>query len=170
MNLANCSVVDRKLSSHTNLLGTLAYGLRHSPRASCIKIFEFASTSTGFSRLLPGASSPKGSLLISRSASVKLASRRGIREWGQSSQSPLANSVQATFSFFAACLVCWSSIGAASALTIDLPSTDVSKEQYERAIKSHSSRSNLPSKGEAEMLLQLDKELFTEDAWEGMKT
>jgi len=53
----------------------------------------------------------------------------------------------------------------------ELPSTDVSRDTYERAIKSHhKSQSSLPSKGEAEMLLQLDKNMFTDDAWEGMKT
>ena len=58
----------------------------------------------------------------------------------------------------------------AAATLLELPSTDVSRERYERAIRQHSPKSSLPNPGEAEMLLQLDKELFTEDAWEGMKT
>lgn len=70
----------------------------------------------------------------------------------------------------AALLVCCSPVCNALALAPELSTTDISKEQYERAIKAHSSRSNLPSKGEAEMLLQLDQDLFTDDAWEGMKT
>ena len=83
----------------------------------------------------------------------------------------LASKAPHTLLGIVAASVFWLSLAdAASALSLDLPSTDVSKEQYERAIKSHSSRSNLPSRGEAEMLLQLDKDLFTDDAWEGMKT
>jgi len=53
----------------------------------------------------------------------------------------------------------------------ELHSTDVSRDTYERAIKSHhKNQSSLPSKEETEMLLQLDKNMFTDDAWEGMKT
>lgn len=72
-------------------------------------------------------------------------------------------------SILVACTLLLTSPSPVPALPAELHSTDVSKERYERAIKSHS-RSNLPSKGEAEMLLQLNQDLFTDDAWEGMKT
>jgi hypothetical protein len=65
-------------------------------------------------------------------------------------------------------------LASSSALPSDsseLPSTDISRDTYERAIKSHhKSQSSLPSQGEAELLLQLDQSMFTDDAWEGMKT
>lgn len=95
-------------------------------------------------------------------------------KWGAVTSSaglePARKVLSTAWKLLFAVTLCFAPIPTASARTIDLPSTDVSKEQYERAIKSHSTRSNLPSKGEAEMLLQLDKELFTDDAWEGMKT
>lgn len=53
---------------------------------------------------------------------------------------------------------------------VELPSTDASREQYERAVRRHTPKSQLPTQGEAEVLLQLPRELFTDDAWEGMKT
>ena len=76
---------------------------------------------------------------------------------------------QAGTLLLAACVACMPANSAAATL-LELPSTDVSRERYERAIRQHSPKSSLPNPGEAEMLLQLDKELFTEDAWEGMKT
>ena len=53
---------------------------------------------------------------------------------------------------------------------LELHSTDISREQYERAVRHHTPKSSLPSQGEAEVLLQLPRELFTDDAWEGMQT
>lgn len=58
----------------------------------------------------------------------------------------------------------------AEARLLEPLSTDVKREQYERAVRQHTPRSNLPSEGEAEVMLQLPRELFTDDAWEGMKT
>lgn len=55
-------------------------------------------------------------------------------------------------------------------LLTDLLSTDASKARYEAAVvKTHASKSLLPSTGEARLLMQLNKELFEDDAWEGMK-
>lgn len=52
----------------------------------------------------------------------------------------------------------------------ELYTTDVSRERYEAAVvKVHASKSHLPSQGEAQMLMQLNSDLFTDDAWEGMK-
>lgn len=134
------------------------------------RAFKFARSYSGFSYLHSDASRLEISNSTYESCSEAVGSTPRRARALQLSLGLLDGFVRATLHFAAACLVSWSSLGPAFALTIDLPSTDVSKEQYERAIKSHSSRSNLPSKGEAEMLLQLDKDLFTDDAWEGMKT
>ena len=57
-----------------------------------------------------------------------------------------------------------------AAAPADLGTTDISRQQYEAVTKTHAAKSNLPSQGEARMLLELNSDMFTEDAWEGMKT
>ena len=54
----------------------------------------------------------------------------------------------------------------------ELPSTNVDRPAYEAAVKRHMTKRQrrLPSSDEAEMLLNFDRDLFTEDAWQGMRT
>ncbi len=146
-------------------------GEPHHERESYLRRpLDTVSFYRGSSYPAAGASGPFKPSATRESAAKRITSKHDKVAANQPCFSLLDKSVKLAFEFVAACLVCWTSTWAATALNIDLPSTDVSKEQYERAIKSHSPRSNLPSKGEAEMLLQLDKDLFTDDAWEGMKT
>ena len=71
----------------------------------------------------------------------------------------------------AGCIIC-GVVGSQSCLAAtkgDLLTTDANRQQYEDVVRLHAARSHLPTQGEARMLMELNQDLFTEDAWEGMK-